>query len=520
MNYKRIKDILVMGEDSIEAFKLDNGLKIIIVKENNRNLTSVSMNLVTVFPNIGMDNGYPHLIEHIFVEEHVKRYLNEDIKVNAYVTSSNTKMVVQSSLDYIYDKIISYKTDTEILNKRLSLMDAYLSEFMKNYQKDTTQERINEEKKVILSEKEGSGSNTLTDWTVYIPELDILDYMKEYKFDQMKDRLNIKHLYAPLNSNIIGSSKEINSFNLETLKRNKKYIFNKENTYLVVSGNVDFYNEEKMDIESLINRIPNTIKEFSKLPEGNYDSNEELLSLESDKIKKLLDIKLDKEYLNDNSSICYLNKDSSSFDLLTDYKEGMKDFACLRILFNNFKEEDTKFFISEKLYSIKPMMSFIIDSIFFKLRTKYRGFYTFYTYGNLPFSFSERRTLKSIYTISINDKSGEIVNSIKEDLKNNVIYDIFVNEVERIVNTPELYNKFIGTVIDSQVKHYKEEDVSRYSYDVLRSELNPNVPRTDEYKSQNKELINEIRTALESPEYKNTIMENIKKIKIDLFLNK
>lgn len=506
-----------IGEE-MSSYILDNGLIIVLNKTVEDPEQCVAVNLRTIFPSEIVGRGYAHLIEHLYVEPVIKKHMkNSEISINAHVGHLNTLMNVIGSFSYHTDKNIGYKPSSERVIKSIHLLDDYLSDFIKGFSENKiNQDRIDQEKSVILAERRDTGTTEINDWIGGVS--DIFSILNS-NLQKIENEYNLKHIHYAINSNIIGSENDINDFNLKSLELAKSYIFNKENTVLVIEGNKEFFDNEKFDIERVIESFSKTIDNFDSLK--NYPERDREFV---EKSRMILDHKakesLKEEVINDSFSICKL---SDSFNFIgLDTSEPNPHLKCLFIKMDVLKDNTPEIIKgSDRLLNTIGFMSYIWNQLFFELRTKYRGFYSMLKV-NFESAFSYQHLVKKNFVLAIplTTMESEPFEELIEDLTNGNIKNLFKNKVLEIINDPVEYEKMSSFLIERYVFSYSSFFVTRYVDEVFgfSMERREEFLRPDIYWDQ-MDSYNSVKETLESNELKELILELVDKIHFYLVFN-
>lgn len=506
-----------IGEE-ISSFILDNGLIIILNKTNDDPEKCVSVNLRTFFPSEKVGRGYAHLIEHLYVEPIIKKHMkNSEISINAHVGCLNTLMDVLGSFSYLTDKNIDYKPSSERVLKSIEFLDDYFSDFINGFtETKINQDRIDQEKSVILAERRDTGTTEINDWINGVS--DIFSILNS-NIQKVEKEYNLKHIHYAINKNIIGSEKDIEEFNLSSLITSKRYIYNKENTVLVIEGDKEFFDNEKIDIEKIIKSFSKTIDNFDNLknyPESDRDFLEKSRIILEHKAKE----SLQETVVNDSFSICKL-KDNFNFIGL-DTSEPNPHLKCLFIKMNILRDDTPEIVKgSDRLLNAVGFMSYVWNQLFFELRTKYRGFYSL-SKVNFESSFSYQHLVKRNFVLAIplttmeSDSFEELIN----DLAYGNIKKLFKDKVLEIINNPIEYEKLYSFLLERYVFSYNSFFVTRYVDEVLgfSMEKREEFLKPEIYWDQ-MDSFNNLKESLKSNKLKELILELVDKIYFYLVFN-
>lgn len=506
-----------IGEE-LSSFILDNGLIIILNKTVDDPEKCVSVNLRTFFPSERVGRGYAHLIEHLYVEPIIKKHMrNSEISINAHVGCLNTLMNVIGSFSYHTDKNVGYKPSSERVLKSINLLDDYFSDFIKGFNETKIdQDRIDQEKSVILAERRDTGTTEINDWISGVS--DIFSILNS-NLQKIENEYNLKHIHYAINSNIIGSERDINDFNLSSLILAKRYIFNKENTVLVIEGNKEFFDNEKFDIEKVIESFSKTIDNFDSLknyPERDRDFVEKSRIVLDHKAKE----SLHETVVNDSFSICKLN-DNFNFTSL-DTSESNPLLKCLFIKMNILRDDTPEIVKgSDRVLNAVGFMSYVWNQLFFELRTKYRGFYSL-SKVNFESSFSYQHLVKRNFVLAIplTTMESDPFEELMDDLTNGNIKNLFKNKVLEIINDPIEYEKLYSFLLERYVFSYGSFFATRYVDEVLgfSMEKREEFLRPEIYWDQI-DSFNSVKESLKSNELKELILELVDKIHFYLVFN-
>ena len=133
---------------------------------------SINTTITTFFPDIIAKEGYAHLIEHLKAAPIVRKVEKSKYKDKLIVDaatgtndSSGIKIVLHLKYNFSkYDGLSSrLKTDSKEVKEVLEYMDSIMQEYIENFHLPITQEDINKEIPIILSEREWSSTTVCDD---------------------------------------------------------------------------------------------------------------------------------------------------------------------------------------------------------------------------------------------------------------------------------------------------------------------------------------------------------------------
>lgn len=502
--------------EEMSSFILDNGLIIVLNKTVDDPEKCVSVNLRTIFPSEKVQRGYAHLIEHLYVEPVIRKHMkNSEISINAHVGSLNTLMNVLGSFSYHTDSNIGYKPSSERVMKSISLLDDYFSDFIRGFSEiNVDQKRINQEKSVILAERRDTGTTEFNDWLSGVS--DIFSVLNS-NIPKVEKEYNLNHIHYAINQNIIGSEKDIEGFSLSSLISSKRYIYNKENTVLVIEGNKEFFDNEKIDINKILEIFCKTINNFDLLQ--NYPERDREFE---EKARTVLDFKAKKSFkeinVKDSFSLCQIN-DNAYFTGLETSEPYLK---CLFIKMNILRDDIPEIVQGpDRLLNTIGFMSYIWNQLFFELRTKYRGFYSL-TKVNFDSSFSYQHLIRKNFVLAIplTTMEDESFKKLMDDLESEHIKEMFKNKVLGILNDSDEFEKLYSFLLERYVFTYSSFFSTRYVDEVIgySMEKRKEFLRPDIYWDQMDSYIN-VMKSLKSDEFRELILETIDKIHFYLVFN-
>lgn len=517
MKHRRIVDKIINGKGSLELIELENGLKIVLNKLGENNEHSVNVCFISNFPSALVTRGYVHLFEHIYVEPHITKYHNKNIDVNAHVGAKNEEIVIESSFEYTHDSFLNYKTDSETVIKSFKTINSYLSEFIDGLENKYNQERVDKEKSVILSERETTGTKDLHDWIIGVNDLISLKYFDIEEFD----KLNLNFKFPKFSRNIIGSEDDIKGFKISDLNRIRDYVFRKDNSYILIEAPNSFFEDENVDVEFIIKHLDKVIKSFNKIKPFNreilypkHSMNKEMLN---DLIEKVT-LRSVKETKKENYSILEIDHRVLSGLSTLDSKNNQ----ALLLKFNAIdKEVPILNLTNEPVLPYAGFIKYVMNSLLFDLRTKYRGFYSIVAMDPLSISswvpLRNRYELSLISLTSMTEENREI---LKNDLENGSLRDYIISKGLEIINDKNLYEEFFKRFIKMFVFNYGSNTTNRYIKEHLVTlENKPELIKGKEFWDQKGGFI-KVQKTLKSEEYIEGLKRALNSLEIVLIKDK
>lgn len=469
---KKVINEVILDNDRIEVFNIEGSKLQIMLCHNDTELVEKKVNILlgTYVPSATVPNGYLHLIEHLTCMNSYMKFKGHTAKLNAHV-NCNSMLNIESQIDIISSDKVGIHTTKERINKAYTESSNYFKSFIKEFYSNDksnqiTQERINNEKSVIISEAEGPYYKVPYGGLSFYHDLIMSELLERYNKNKESKDIGL-NILPDQSLSTLGTSMEITNFNLETLLKLKSLLFRRENTMLVIyiSGDDKFVDNQ---FNIFLNKFYSTIKLISKIIDSHPLDIIKMNDMINDKGKDI------KEFINDHISIEDLKKTVPSrkiiIDLKTKYpkseptsnKEVLNSLINVRINTSTIRGENKKAFRrvydtisgSSSMITDDIIRGMIISNIIFNsaitVRSRFNGFYS---PAKLPIELSSIESLRSSSLLKVIDNNilfplvaekysenySELVDFMTDK---NGYKELLLKEFDKIINDKETFNEF------------------------------------------------------------------------------
>lgn len=473
-------------ENKYEYIKTENGVNIVI---NYIDDTEETFSVVLISrPAPGLiEPGYLHLLEHIEVTETIKKFVPLfNGTLNANVSELNSKIKIYAEFDYFYDRFLDYKMRSSEVRDRIKVLDDYFSHFIESFiSNNITQDRIDREIPIILSEY-NSSTDIEFDWIKQISPM--LNH-----FTKGEEIEGARYTIPQYSYDILGSREQIQNFNVNEYNNTREKVFKKENTLLIFNIPKNIRENENINRKNILNKyFLNTLNSLGKLKSLNVSDKE------ISKKKEFYSKFIEENYLFDNKT--------NNF-----YIKGDNNRKTLFIKFPNAVDK-------KNIIPLTMVYSYLFKRIFFKLRTRYNGFYSPFTFNDTSYNtYVNYIKNNTMYLFNLFEVTEEGYKMLKEDIDNDYIVNMLKKEWNNIISDSKTYDMLVDLLTEIFVNGYHSSHIDTFIKEVFCSNIEPeNNPKYFKGKSfwDIKGSLRKITNEVYSDKFKRRVLKEFKNIEI------